>query len=164
MSDFEPSPIGGGAAIDALREEVRRYERDWLEACDSADKAEDERDALAAHVERLEGQINRAPNIDGMYGEGCRCQSCGLLYVGDLVVPDDVWEVIKPDGKPPGAGMMCASCIMSRIRCRGLWSAGYAFDAAIVGAEPAAVEAETVRAHARNVASRCRRQAQGGDA
>lgn len=37
--------------------------------------------------------------------------------------------------------MMCASCIMSRIRCRGLWSAGYAFDAAIVGAEPAAVEA-----------------------
>lgn len=71
MSDFEPSPIGGGAAIDALREEVRRYERDWLEACDSADKAEDERDALAAHLDNLPDALR-----DLTSGEGYCC--CGM--------------------------------------------------------------------------------------
>lgn len=33
----------------------------------------------------------------------------------DLLVPDDLWEKIKPIGKQPGAGLLCGACIMQRI-------------------------------------------------
>ncbi len=46
---------------------------------------------------------------------GCRCNACGKTYCVDLVVPDELWERIKPDGKPVGAGLLCPSCIGTRI-------------------------------------------------
>ena len=33
----------------------------------------------------------------------------------DLLLPDDLWDKIKSDGKCDGAGMLCGSCIMDRI-------------------------------------------------
>lgn len=47
--------------------------------------------------------------------EGCLCQDCGNKYQVDLNVPDDLWEIIKPWGKPKGAGLLCGQCIMRRI-------------------------------------------------
>jgi len=45
----------------------------------------------------------------------CKCQNCGKYYKVDLVVPDELWNKIKPDGKPEGSGLLCGSCIMARI-------------------------------------------------
>lgn len=45
----------------------------------------------------------------------CRCQGCGDKYSVDLIVPDELWEKIKLSSKPEGAGLLCGSCIMSRI-------------------------------------------------
>ena len=45
----------------------------------------------------------------------CRCQKYGKKYKVDLNVPDELWEKIKPEGKPEGAGLLCGSCIMERI-------------------------------------------------
>lgn len=46
---------------------------------------------------------------------GCKCQGCGRLYTVDLLIPDELWERIKPEGKPQGAGLLCGACIMERI-------------------------------------------------
>ena len=45
----------------------------------------------------------------------CKCQSCGNQYKVDLIVPDDLWEKIKPKGKPVGAGLLCGPCIAGRV-------------------------------------------------
>lgn len=46
---------------------------------------------------------------------GCTCQICGKKYITDLIVPDELWERIKPAGKPTSAGLICGSCIFTRI-------------------------------------------------
>ena len=45
----------------------------------------------------------------------CTCQDCGNQYKVDLIIPNDLWEKIKPDGKPKGGGLLCGICIMNRI-------------------------------------------------
>lgn len=47
--------------------------------------------------------------------EGCICQGCGRIYQVDLIIPDELWNQIRPKGKPPGSGMLCGACIMNRI-------------------------------------------------
>jgi hypothetical protein len=47
--------------------------------------------------------------------EGCTCQGCGEKYHVDFSVPDEVWEAIKPKGKPEGAGLLCGKCIIERL-------------------------------------------------
>jgi hypothetical protein len=46
-----------------------------------------------------------------------------VKYKVDLMVPDRVWEKIKPAGKAKGAGLLCGACIMKRIE--GLGDYGY---------------------------------------
>lgn len=38
-------------------------------------------------------------------------------------MPDDLWECIKPYGKPEGAGLLCGPCIMDNIEVWGEYSA-----------------------------------------
>jgi len=45
----------------------------------------------------------------------CKCQNCGRQYKVDLLIPDNIWEKIRPLDKPPEAGLLCGSCIMSHI-------------------------------------------------
>ena len=45
----------------------------------------------------------------------CKCQRCKKQYKVDLIIPDKLWEKIKPKGKPKGAGRLCGSCIMEKI-------------------------------------------------
>jgi hypothetical protein len=45
----------------------------------------------------------------------CVCQECGADYKIDLTVPDNVWEKIKPNGKPKGSGLLCGQCIMEKL-------------------------------------------------
>lgn len=45
----------------------------------------------------------------------CKCQGCGKQYKVDIIVPDDLWEIIKPKGKPVGSGLLCGGCIMKKI-------------------------------------------------
>lgn len=47
--------------------------------------------------------------------EGCRCQGCNSTYQVDIMVPDALWEKIKPKDKPVGAGLLCGGCIMDRL-------------------------------------------------
>lgn len=54
---------------------------------------------------------------------GCLCQKCGCRYKIDLLIPDDLWELIKPKGKPTGAGLLCGSCIMELLEGLGTFGA-----------------------------------------
>ena len=45
----------------------------------------------------------------------CKCQSCENQYKVDLLIPDELWEKIKPKNKKEGIGLLCGSCIMIRI-------------------------------------------------
>jgi len=45
----------------------------------------------------------------------CKCQQCGKQYRVDFIIPDHIWEKIKPAGKAYGAGLLCGSCIFSKI-------------------------------------------------
>lgn len=45
----------------------------------------------------------------------CKCQDCGKQFKVDLLIPDELWEKIKPEGKEEGAGLLCGSCIMTKI-------------------------------------------------
>lgn len=47
----------------------------------------------------------------------CRCHECRSRYKIDIIVPDDMWEKIKPDGakKKKGGGMLCPVCIAHKI-------------------------------------------------
>ena len=45
--------------------------------------------------------------------------SCGEKYRVDLIVRDDLWERIKPEGAVEGAGMLCGRRIMDRIEALG---------------------------------------------
>ena len=45
----------------------------------------------------------------------CTCQGCGNKYKVDIIIPDTLWEKIKPEGKPIGAGLLCGRCIFERI-------------------------------------------------
>lgn len=51
--------------------------------------------------------------------DGCTCQSCGKTFRVDIIVPDYLWEKIKPEGKPKGGGLLCGSCIMERLESMG---------------------------------------------
>jgi len=130
LRELEAELKDAKACAENWEANAKQWSRDWHE--------------LKAECDALTAQLNRAPNIDERYGDGCRCQGCGILYVGDLVVPDEIWEAIKPAGKAHGAGMLCANCIMSRVRDLGLWSAGLAFDDASLARREAAIRRDEV--------------------
>ena len=50
-----------------------------------------------------------------MSRKSCNCQECNCQYKVDLIIPDDLWEKIKPEGKPEGEGLLCGACIMNKI-------------------------------------------------
>ena len=47
--------------------------------------------------------------------QGCTCQDCGRKFKVDIIIPDAIWESIKPAGKPIGGGLLCGPCIAERI-------------------------------------------------
>jgi len=51
--------------------------------------------------------------------DGCLCQGCGKPYMVDLIIPDNLWEEIKPSGKAKGSGLLCGKCIMDKLEGRG---------------------------------------------
>jgi len=48
------------------------------------------------------------------------CQACRKSYETVYRVPADVWEKIKPGGKPAGAGLLCPLCADIRAREAGI--------------------------------------------
>lgn len=51
------------------------------------------------------------------------CYDCGLRYGGDswveAIIPDKIWNKIKPKGCGDGAGLLCISCIARRLSILG---------------------------------------------
>lgn len=45
----------------------------------------------------------------------CKCQDCGRQYKVDLLIPNDLWKIIRPKGKPVDGGLLCGVCIMKKI-------------------------------------------------
>ena len=48
------------------------------------------------------------------------CYDCGLAY-GDIgwieaVVPDRIWDRIRPEGTSKGCGILCITCIARRLK------------------------------------------------
>jgi hypothetical protein len=64
-------------------------------------------------------QENSKPLQDGGSalndGCGCTCHSCGRKYKTDLIVPDEIWDKIKPAGSIREGGLLCGTCIITRI-------------------------------------------------
>ena len=54
-------------------------------------------------------------NTKEFIDRNCKCQGCESQYKIDLIIPNDLWEKIKPKGKSKGAGLLCGSCIMKRL-------------------------------------------------
>jgi hypothetical protein len=52
------------------------------------------------------------------------CYDCGRPYGDDgwieAVIPDKVWNRIKPDGCSDGAGLLCINCISDRLSAAGI--------------------------------------------
>lgn len=52
------------------------------------------------------------------------CYDCGLDYGGDkwieALVPDYIWNLIRPKGAKGSGGLLCISCICGRIEKLGL--------------------------------------------
>lgn len=49
----------------------------------------------------------------------CRCQRCNQLYKVDILIPDNLWEEIKPAGKQTGGGLLCGFCIVAALEKKG---------------------------------------------
>lgn len=50
---------------------------------------------------------------------GCQCQLCARHFKVDILIPDHLWEMIKPAGKAEGAGLLCGICIIRRLELLG---------------------------------------------
>ena len=61
--------------------------------------------------------------------EGCRCQGCGVVYKVDFIVPDHLWDRIRPLGKAPGGGLLCPRCIGDRVEGLGEFKVYHVEDA-----------------------------------
>lgn len=52
-----------------------------------------------------------------------QCHDCGLEYGGvgwiEAIIPDKVWNLIRPEGCPEGTGLLCINCISKRLEERG---------------------------------------------
>lgn len=52
------------------------------------------------------------------------CYDCGLPYSDDVwieaIIPDKVWNIIRPEGAGKGCGLLCISCISRRLVKKGL--------------------------------------------
>jgi len=46
---------------------------------------------------------------------GCTCHECGRKFCVDIIVPDETWDKIKPDGSKNGGGLLCPTCIMKKL-------------------------------------------------
>ena len=45
----------------------------------------------------------------------CVCQGCWDEFIVDINIPDHMWEIIKPENKPIGGGLLCGQCIIKAI-------------------------------------------------
>lgn len=54
----------------------------------------------------------------------CHCYDCGLKYGSDgwieAIVPDKIWNRIKPSECEDGCGILCITCINRRLKVLGL--------------------------------------------
>lgn len=52
------------------------------------------------------------------------CYDCGLQYGGigwiEAIIPDKVWDMIRPEGYNEGCGILCINCISRRLARKGL--------------------------------------------
>ena len=48
------------------------------------------------------------------------CADCGLAYGGDgwveAIIPDRVWDKIRPEGTYPASGILCITCMAARLK------------------------------------------------
>jgi hypothetical protein len=45
----------------------------------------------------------------------CTCHNCGRKYKVDLIVPNDIWNQIRPIGSKGEGGLLCPVCIAKRL-------------------------------------------------
>jgi len=87
---------------------------------------------------------SRTPNDPAT--DGCSCHGCGRTYRSDLLVPDTVWERIRPPDHKQG-GLLCPTCIMDRITDAGIWHAGFSVSAHDDQGNPTATLSTTLGVH-----------------
>lgn len=66
---------------------------------------------------RIADWNRRAALPSGAEPVGCTCQGCQRQFIGDLLVPDEVWAKIAPNhvAGSKGGGLLCGGCIVDRI-------------------------------------------------
>jgi hypothetical protein len=56
----------------------------------------------------------------------CFCHRCGKDYKVDVMVPDVIWERIRPDKtRPTEAGLLCGACVFTELENLNEYSAYY---------------------------------------
>ena len=47
------------------------------------------------------------------------CYDCGLEYSGtgwiEAIIPDHIWDMIRPEGCDEGCGLLCITCMSRRL-------------------------------------------------
>lgn len=80
------------------------------------DVGDSRRDSIEDLAKRVEQRLETASAVDTIVMEpGCKCQECAKIYTVDFIVPDNLWEQIKPTNKAKGAGLLCGICIAKKI-------------------------------------------------
>jgi hypothetical protein len=67
---------------------------------------------------------NECPELaDSLLEDAAKCADCGMLYGGygwiEAIIPDKIWDRIRPEGKDKGCGILCVGCISKRLEIRG---------------------------------------------
>ena len=45
----------------------------------------------------------------------CQCQECKDMFIIDIIVPNEIWEKIKPINSSKDGGLLCPSCIGQKL-------------------------------------------------
>ena len=90
-----------------MNEAGSRWSKHWCPRCDIA---------RLDHVSRRLADLNHRPVAE--------CADCGMPYTSprwiEAIIPDHVWNLIRPDGCGEGAGLLCISCMSGRLTAASL--------------------------------------------
>jgi hypothetical protein len=84
---------------------------------------------LGYSASRQESRLTKNDKAEGDNGQEeysivAKCNDCGEVYGGSswiqAMIPDDIWNKIRPLGCAIGCGILCISCMSYRLKAAGL--------------------------------------------
>lgn len=119
----EPAPPAHWHAAESF---ARTYPWERCERCDRASGRPLAARVLGEPVVLVATKRRRAATprtLADPRDEGCLCHGCGRRYKVDFLVPDDLWDRIRPAGSSGEGGLLCGPCVAERVEALGEFGA-----------------------------------------